>query len=128
MIPIPAGRRGATRPPGHRFPIRQDLRCVARKRSGIPEVGPGTTIYISRREIGFTTDLPLALGQKVELTVNWPVLLDRTCRMKLVVSGHVVMNDGGTAAVRIERYEFRTRAAGPLTASVRGAARVRRSP
>lgn len=69
---------------------------------------------MSSREVGFTIECPLRLGQKVELTVNWPALLDRTCRLKLVISGHVTRNDSSTSTVSIEHYEFHTRAATPL--------------
>ena len=97
-----------------KFPLHQDVSYKARRRSGIPEVATGTTIYMSSHEIRFTTERTVPFGKKLEVTVNWPVMLDRTCHMKLVISGHVTRNDANAAAVRIEHYEFRTKAATPL--------------
>jgi hypothetical protein len=45
----------------------------------------------------------------VELSVNWPARLDGTCALKFVALGRVVRSEANRAAVRIERYEFRTR-------------------
>ena len=46
----------------------------------------------------------------VEISVNWPARLDGTCPLKLVATGRMVRADADKAAVRIERYEFRTAA------------------
>jgi hypothetical protein len=53
----------------------------------------------------------------VEISVNWPARLDGTCLLQLVATGRVVRADAQAAAVRIERYEFKTRAASALAAS-----------
>jgi hypothetical protein len=44
----------------------------------------------------------------VELSVNWPVLLNDSCPMKLMIYGCVARSNQRGAAVIIERYEFRT--------------------
>jgi hypothetical protein len=49
------------------------------------------------------------LGSLVELSVSWPVRLDGTCPLKLVVFGRIIRAEADRAAARIERYEFRTR-------------------
>ncbi len=74
-------------------------------------VGLGKTLEIGSREIRFTTQHALKKGQKMRLSVDWPAMLDNTCRMKLEISGWVVASDADAAAVKIERYEFRTRGA-----------------
>ena len=107
-----------------KFPIHQEVSYKSRRRSGIPEVATGTTIYMSSHEIRFTTERSVPLGQKLEVTVNWPVMLDRTCHMKLVISGHVTKSDLDAAAVRIERYEFRTKAAAPLCSAAAANSRI----
>ncbi len=43
------------------------------------------------------------------MAVNWPAMLGDTCAMKLEIFGWVVDSEPGSAAVKIERYEFRTR-------------------
>ena len=93
------------------FPIRQEVRYQCIKGSRITLVGSGWTLEIGSREIRFTTQHPLKRGQKMRLSVDWPALLDNTCRMKLEISGWVVGSEPDTAAVKIERYEFRTRGA-----------------
>jgi hypothetical protein len=60
----------------------------------------------------FTTEERLPVGRTVELSVNWPARLDGVCPLKFVAVGRVVRSEENRAAVRIERYEFRTRGAG----------------
>jgi hypothetical protein len=93
------------------FPIQQDVRYQCVKGSRIIAVGVGRTLEISSREVRFTTQHAFKRGQKVRLAVNWPVMLDNTCRMKLEIFGSIVQSESGEAAVKIERYEFRTRGA-----------------
>jgi len=96
-----------------RFPIRQEVRYQCVKGSRILDVGVGKTLEISSREVRFTTQHDLKRGQKMRLAVGWPVMLDHTCRIKLEISGWIVQSEPGKAAVRIERYEFRTCGAPP---------------
>ena len=103
--------------PGHSFPIEQDVCYTSRQRNSAAPPAMGKTIYISSHEVGFTTKAPLNLGEKMEVTVNWPALIDQRCPMKLVIFGRVVKNDATSAAVAIERHEFRTRAARRATSA-----------
>jgi hypothetical protein len=48
----------------------------------------------------------------VEVSVNWPARLGGTCPLKFVAVGRVVRAEPQRAAIKIERYEFRTRATG----------------
>jgi len=103
-LPAELGRRARMR-----FPIEQDVRYQCVKGSRITTAGMGKTLEIGSREIRFTTQQTLKLGDKIQLAVNWPALLDNTCLMKLEVFGWVVHSEPGAAVVKIERYEFRTR-------------------
>src|ERR1039458_1165213 len=58
-----------------------------------------------------TTDEKLPVGHTVELSVKWPARLGGTCPLQFVATGRVVRSDATSAAVRIVRYEFRTRGA-----------------
>ena len=58
-----------------------------------------------------TSSEPLALGTKVELSIDWPVLLDGACRLQLKGRGRIVRSDGHAIAIEFERYEFCTRKA-----------------
>jgi hypothetical protein len=94
-----------------RFPIQQDVRYQCVKGSRIFAVGLGKTLEIGSREVRFTTQHPLKPGQRMRLAVDWPAMLDKTCHMKLEIFGWIVNSAPGEAAVKIERYEFRTRGA-----------------
>jgi hypothetical protein len=92
-----------------RFQIEQEVRYkVALYRDGLVDIGTGKTLHISSREITFTTESPISVGLPVELSVNWPALLDNSCRMQLRVHGCVIGSTDRRAVVAIERYEFRT--------------------
>jgi hypothetical protein len=71
--------------------------------------GSGTTLNMGSGGILFTTEEPLSLGRTVELSVNWPARLDGVCPLQFVATGRVVRAEADKAAVRIERYEFKTR-------------------
>ncbi len=90
-----------------RFPIEQEVRYKVYNRNTI-EVGSGRTVNMSSNGVLFTTERSLNLGERVELSVNWPAHLDNRCALKLVTSGRVVRTSNQFAAIAIERYEFRT--------------------
>ena len=91
-----------------RFPLQEELRYRVIHKSG--SSGIGRTLNIGSGGILFTTEEKLPVGRQVELSVNWPARLDGVCPLKFVAMGRVIRADAGTAAIRIERYEFRTRA------------------
>ena len=90
-----------------RFPIEQEVRYKVYNRNTI-EVGSGRTVNMSSNGVLFTTERQLALGERLEVAVNWPAQLDHKCPLKLVTTGRVVRSENGVAAIAIERYEFRT--------------------
>jgi hypothetical protein len=63
---------------------------------------------ISSGGVWFSTENMLTSGMPVELSMSWPVLLNDSCPMKLMIYGCVVRSNEKGAAVAIERYEFRT--------------------
>jgi hypothetical protein len=92
-----------------RFPIAEEIRFRSLDRRGAPVNGTGVTLDICSAGLLFKTDVELELGRLLELSVNWPVALGGTCPLKLVAVGHVVRTGDGVAAVRIEKYQFKTR-------------------
>ena len=94
-----------------RFPIEKDVYYQCLKRGRVSAVGQGRTVQISSDEVCFTTQYPLKQGERVQLAVDWPAMLDNACLMKLEICGSVVRSLAGTAAVKIARHEFRTRGA-----------------
>jgi hypothetical protein len=66
---------------------------------------------MSSSGLRFTADTPLSRGQRLDMAIDWPVLLDGGVQLQLVVRGVVVRSDGSVIALRIEGHEFRTRRA-----------------
>ncbi|MFB3829363.1 MAG: PilZ domain-containing protein [Bryobacteraceae bacterium] len=91
-----------------RFPIMEEVRYRVVDRGGARQ-GTGMSVDMSRDGVLFTTDNPLPPGRVLEMSVNWPARLDGVCPLKLVVTGRVVRSTGPLAALRIERYQFKTR-------------------
>jgi len=71
--------------------------------------GTGKTLNIGSGGVLFTTEERLPIGRLIEIAVNWPARLDGTCPLKFVATGRIIRSEDAQAAVRIERYEFRTR-------------------
>jgi hypothetical protein len=97
-------RRGTSR-----YPLCEEVQYKVLHRAAAKTVGAGKTLNIGSRGILFTTEEQLPLGRTVELSVNWPARLGGTCPLKFVAVGRIVRSETDRAAVRIERYEFRTR-------------------
>jgi hypothetical protein len=91
-----------------RFQIEQEVRYKMLYGQRIAETGVGKTMNISSSGVWFSTENMLTSGMPVELSMNWPVLLNDSCPMKLMIYGCVVRSNEKGAAVAIERYEFRT--------------------
>jgi hypothetical protein len=91
-----------------RFMIEQEVRYKMLYGQRIAETGTGKTTNISSSGVWFSTENMLTTGMPVELSMTWPVLLNESCPMKLMIYGCVVRSNEKGAAVSIERYEFRT--------------------
>jgi hypothetical protein len=98
-----AERRGTTR-----FPLQEEVKYKLLHGKDVI-VGAGKTLNIGSGGVLFTTEHRLPMGRTVELAVNWPARLDGTCALRFIATGRVIRSDEDCAAVRIERYEFRTR-------------------
>lgn len=138
MSPAPALRRigGSTEthradPRLHpRYPITLDLKYKLLRGRRVEHIGCGRTLNISSGGILFEADDivegkngPNANGL-VELVMDWPLLLEKACALKLVVRGRIVRQDTRRLALRIEQHEFRTAALKSLgsSAKLRGGA------
>ena len=107
----PEAERRAT----DRFPLENELRYKLVEARRLPETGHGRTLNMSSGGILFTAERALPVGLRVEVSVDWPAQLNEHCRLKLVALGKVVRSDIASAAIRIEKYDFHTRAAATLT-------------
>jgi len=91
-----------------RFPIEQCVRYKMLYGKRIAETGTGKTLNVSSSGVWFSAETMLTSGMPVELSMNWPVLLNDSCPMKLMIYGCVVRSNDKGAAMAIEHYEFRT--------------------
>jgi hypothetical protein len=92
-----------------RFPVREVLKYKVLHTKAAALCGSGRTLNMGSGGMLFTTEQRLPIGRQVEISVNWPARLDGTCLLKFVAIGRVVRAEAEQAAVRIERYEFKTR-------------------
>jgi hypothetical protein len=101
----------------NRFPLQEELhyRVLQSKLESIS--GTGRTLDMSSSGILFSTQQRLHLGRLVEVAVHWPARLDGKCPLKFVAVGRVVRSESHAAALKIERYEFRTRGQASATAT-----------
>ena len=64
---------------------------------------------LSSSGLRFATQGPLEPGLKLDVAINWPVLLDGRVQLQLIVTGVVVWSSGTETALQIQRHDFRTR-------------------
>ncbi|MGI8990747.1 MAG: PilZ domain-containing protein [Bryobacteraceae bacterium] len=94
-----------------RFPMDREVRYrILETRKHHPQCA-GKTLDMSSKGILFETVDAVPVGKRLEISVNWPAQLNKTCRLKFVALAKVVWSDGKRVAVTIERHEFRTQGA-----------------
>jgi hypothetical protein len=92
-----------------RYPIELQLRYKVLARNRPQLLGSGRTVNISSGGLLFGGDQNLPLDTFVELSIYWPVLLQNTCPLTLLMVGRVVRCEDHSVAVKASRYEFITR-------------------
>jgi hypothetical protein len=90
-----------------RYDLQLKIEYVVIKNGRI-ERGNGRTLNISSRGVLFKTKRALPPQGPIELLLNWPVLLEGNCPLRLVLWGRIVRNDGRGIAIRFTGHEFRT--------------------
>ncbi len=109
--PTPEGANKRSR---KRYTLGLELRCrPIEPEFRLARILIGKSLNISSKGLVFTTSEAFAPGQVIEAFIDWPVLLDDCVRLTLFVEGVVVRSTGNHTAMRIEKYEFRTRGARP---------------
>jgi len=95
-----------------RFSLRLAVKCRRiEPRFLLDRIILGESLNISSKGLLFAATEAFLPGQVVEAFIDWPMLLDDRIRLTLVVEGVVVRTGDDRAAMRIEKYEFRTRSA-----------------
>jgi hypothetical protein len=104
-----ADRRGS-----RRYPIQVDVTFKLRHGGKVTRTGTGRTADLSSRGVRIFTDTPIRAGDKVELCIAWPAMLQDEVALNLFVSGQVVRSgpagSENFAAIAFQRYLFRIRA------------------
>jgi len=90
-----------------RFPLHVHLRYRSRGSSDSAE-GAGKSVNISSYGVLFVAEHELALGDRLELALDWPAPLEGVIPLRLCMVGSIVRVDGFRAAVKIDHHEFRT--------------------
>ena len=93
-----------------RFPMQREVRYKVLKDGATLDSGNGHTIDMGSGGVLFQVERDLAEGAFIQLSVSWPVLLDDSCPMRLVIFGRVLRSIGHRCACSIDKYEFRTQA------------------
>jgi hypothetical protein len=101
-----------------RFPLENALHYRFLEARNPGPAGTGQTLNMSSSGLLFRVESPLPVGQKIEVSVDWPAQLNEHCGLKLVALGKVVRSNTEEAAVRIEKYDFRTRATKAIEVAV----------
>ena len=91
-----------------RYEVTLDLRWKLVRRRKVLHTGEGQTVDLSSGGILFDARRPLPVGLDVELSIAWPILLNNTAPMQLVITGRIVRCTGNTVAIRMVQHEFRT--------------------
>jgi hypothetical protein len=93
-----------------RFPMNREMRYKLLEGDTIVELGVGTTLDMGSGGLAFLIEHALPAGSFIELSISWPVLLEDSCPMRLIVFGRVVRSCGRLTACTVDKYEFRTQA------------------
>ena len=93
-----------------RFPLENALRYRFLEAKNPAPAGSGQTLNMSSTGMLLRVDLPLPVGQRIEVSVDWPAQLNEHCGLKLVALGKVIRSSSEQAAISIDKYDFRTRA------------------
>jgi PilZ domain len=93
-----------------RFPMQREVKYKVLKDGATVESGSGQTIDMGSAGLCVHLDKDLPAGTFIQLSVSWPVLLDDSCPMRLVIFGRVLRTGHGRCACSIDKYEFRTQA------------------
>ena len=91
-----------------RYPLRLEVGYALLNGGLVERIGYGRTLNVSSSGILFEADHELPIGRSIKLAVEWPILLEGVCGLRLHVRGTIVRSDTEKAAVKIVDHTFRT--------------------
>ncbi|HXJ40466.1 MAG TPA: response regulator [Bryobacteraceae bacterium] len=104
-----AEKRAAERRTNARFPCRLAVTYQTLEHPILAGQGTSETLNISSKGLLFTSNERFEAGQLVQVSLDWPAMLENQVPLKLVAEGRIVRNANGQTAMTIDKYEFRTR-------------------
>jgi hypothetical protein len=90
-----------------RYPVRFAV-CYRAAGSTGRLSGVGYTVNMSSSGLLFSCPHELRTGMRIELTLEWPSLLDSVIPLQLATVGKIVRAQGSTYAMAFTTYQFRT--------------------
>ena len=90
-----------------RYPIILNAR-YQRLRKKSNDGGAGRTVDISSGGLLIASAHSILVGVRLEVTIEWPALLDGAIELLLVATGRVVRARDASFALEISQHEFRT--------------------
>lgn len=97
-----------------RFPLALGVCFVTRRP---PLISAGQTVNLSSTGALIASQQRLRVGTKIELFVDWPIMLNGTMSLRFVARGRVKRSDSSIFAVSLQQYEFRTTKKRPQSVS-----------
>jgi hypothetical protein len=91
-----------------RFPLELKVRYRSLARQSPAAAGAGVVINMSRSGVLISSEDTMDTGAQVELSIEWPSLLDGRVPLQVVTTGRVVRCEESSFAVVLTRYQFRT--------------------
>jgi hypothetical protein len=107
---IPHDRRRKRR---YRIQLDLDWKLIRSKK--LLDQGTGRTLDVSSGGLRFEICRPLPVGETLELSLAWPVMLHNITPLQLVATGAILRSDERQTIVRLVRYEFRVKASRSVT-------------
>ena len=92
-----------------RFPLTLDVRYSVSHRRAPVETSSGQLIDLSSSGLRFLAQGHVEPGLRLDVSIDWPVLLDGRVQLQLIVTGVVVWSSGTEITLQIQRHDFRTR-------------------
>jgi hypothetical protein len=101
-------RRTTERRLHQRYPISLKVDYRLLRRGQVDGFGSARTIDMASGGVLLDTQASLPAGTSIELFINWPMLLEGVCPLKLVMWGRITRSDSRGVAIQTNQHEFRT--------------------
>jgi hypothetical protein len=93
-----------------RYPIALDAEFHLLDRGQSARLRAAKTVNIGTGGLLLECNDSLPPGRRIEVSIQWPFLLDGLCPLKLVIRGRIVRVRGPVVAIETSHHEFRTAA------------------